>query len=1112
MSEKRLSFIIDPSKAKSGAEQIKQSLKSIQSAADKLQRTLISLDIGGMSGGSGGSSRGIDATARAMKNAANSAEFWEQRLKDLDSAQYKHLVQTRETARQVEAYQKSLVRALSPAQQLAKAENELSKQYQSSKVQAALYEKGLVQKNVKQRESIALQKQLAQSQARLAQTYTKEYADLIRNNAAIQKRRRELLGLDDAQKRAGISADKLRMAALAIGGAFGAYSFGHIAAEAVRLADAYTGVQNRLAVVTGGTVDLTQATRELLNVSIESRTALDTTMDVYAKMIRVTKDMSFQNKDLLRITESVSKAVAMSGASAQGAEGALLQFSQALSGNFQASAQELNSIIEQTPAVAQLMADALNKVDPSINATLGNLKRLATEGRFSTEMLLEGILLMSDGIDQQFGRATRTVSQSLQALRDSVMVTFGEIDKAFGGSGSLAEGITEVAESLGDFKAEIAGAGAAVATFIGTTAGLGLAALAISIGAIAGVILSVAAALGGLAYLFVKNKTDTALLKAEVDKLTTSNDLLAKSYDAIKDSYAELSATEIGIKMADIQAKVAESSSKLAAAQKELEYMSERDIYDRTDVKEQIKLVDRLRREHELHTTQLGRLREAGIKAFGDDVIGGMREYIATMLGVNKETEGRIRTVDDVVSALDSEINAESNANRQRAESILLTRAYAIAKEQGVEVTTEFVEKVLAESKLIRGLQNEFRQTSSSTRDWKSDLDSLRKSLDPTFAALRDKQDAMEIVNKTVSQSSPLYKELSDAISKRYTKAINEAKEGTRELLEPIENIRNSMLGLQPAYDTYNQMVTRIVNSTADQATKIRMVDNEYQKLQGTLSKTLAGTSAPDVAGMPEQSKFEQDRLRLQEWHTLEMDLIRQQNEAKLLNEEEYLLRKNEIQSAYQERQVALNNAMIANELSTYSLLFSEMSGLAGAFAGEQSTAYRALFALQKGFAVASVIMNNAAALSAAWASAPFPANLPAVALTAAKTGVLSSIVQNVAMPIAMAHDGIDSVPREGTWLLDKGERVYTNDQARKVDAVFDRVGSGGASGSGVVIQVIDQRSNGAPVEQEEYMDAEGVRRIRLIVKDAMKGSFASGEMDPVMAQNYGLARKGTRR
>jgi tape measure domain-containing protein len=1097
MSEKRLSFIIDPAKAKTGAEQIKQSLRDVTKIAKDLQRTLGSLD---MTAGSGtGGSKGVDATARAMKNAANSTQFWEQRLKDLDTTQYKHLVQTRETARQVEAYQKSLVNALTPAQRMAKAENELSKQYQSGKVQVGLYEKGLAQKNIKQRESVALQKQLAQSQARLAQTYTKEYADLIRNNAAIQKRRRELLGLDDAQKKTSLSADRLRTAALAIGGAFGVFSFGHIAAEAVRMADAYTGVQNRLAVVAGATTDLTQATRELLDVSIRSRTALDTTMDVYAKMIRVTKDMSFENKDLLRVTESVSKAVAMSGASAQGAEGALLQFSQALSGNFQASAQELNSIIEQTPAVAQLMADALNKVDPSINATLGNLKRLATEGRFSTEMLLEGILLMSDGIDEQFGRATRTVSQSLQALRDSVMVTFGEIDKAFGGSGSLAEGITEVAESLGDFKAEIAGAGAAVATFIGTTAGLGLAALAISIGAIAGVILSVAAALGGLAYLFVKNKTDTALLKAEVDKLTTSNDLLAKSYDTIKDSYAELSATEIGIKMADIQAKVAESSSKLAAAQKELEYMSERDIYDRTDVKEQIKLVDRLRREHELHTTQLGRLREAGIKAFGDDVIGGMREYIATMLGVNKETEGRIRTVDDVVSALDSEINAESNANRQRAESILLTRAYAIAKEQGVEVTTEFVEKVLAESKLIRGLQNEFRQTSSSTRDWKSDLDSLRKSLDPTYAALRDKQDAMEIINKTISKSSPLYKELADAIDQRYTKAVRDATGASKELTEPLSKVARVLDGTQAYYDQYYANVTRIVNAQGDAAEKARLIQQEFAKLnEGVTSQQ--GPSYNDIL-----AKFDPDVAAYQEYYAI----VQQINDAQISMAE----KANLTTLAYQELQSTLGEDYWTNWLETTRESMATFDEIAGGaletFKTSMGSAFEAMiFDAQTlsesianiGEAILRSVVNaigqwvaqwismqlvqmafgntmqaatvatgvaTGSALAAAYAPAAAMASLASFGANSAPAmaGITatSALTQSLSM-LGMAHDGIDSIPQTGTWLLEKGERVTTANTSAKLDRTLSRIesdmdeGTGGRSGKGgaVVNQTIN--------------------------------------------------------
>jgi len=37
-----------------------------------------------------------------------------------------------------------------------------------------------------------------------------------------------------------------------------------------------------------------------------------------------------------------------------------------------------------------------------------------------------------------------------------------------------------------------------------------------------------------------------------------------------------------------------------------------------------------------------------------------------------------------------------------------------------------------------------------------------------------------------------------------------------------------------------------------------------------------------------------------------------------------------------------------------------------------------------------------------------------------------------------MAHEGIDAVPREGTWLLDKGERVYTNESVDKLDRMYE--------------------------------------------------------------------------
>ncbi|EKS0042018.1 hypothetical protein QA102_005067, partial [Salmonella enterica] len=109
-------------------------------------------------------------------------------------------------------------------------------------------------------------------------------------------------------------------------------------------------------------------------------------------------------------------------------------------------------------------------------------------------------------------------------------------------------------------------------------------------------------------------------------------------------------------------------------------------------------------------------------------------------------------------------------------------------------------------------------------------------------------------------------------------------------------------------------------------------------------------------------------------------------------------------------------------QLQTQQQLFEGMAGLVQGFAGKSTGAYRALFSISKAFHLADVIMASQDAIAHAW-SLPFPENLAAVATTAAKTGLLTAAVQTVTMQ-GMAHDGIDSVPREGTWLLDRGERV----------------------------------------------------------------------------------------
>ncbi len=128
----------------------------------------------------------------------------------------------------------------------------------------------------------------------------------------------------------------------------------------------------------------------------------------------------------------------------------------------------------------------------------------------------------------------------------------------------------------------------------------------------------------------------------------------------------------------------------------------------------------------------------------------------------------------------------------------------------------------------------------------------------------------------------------------------------------------------------------------------------------------------------------------------------------------------------------------------------SYVQGAAGVMAqvfGENSKAYQAMFAVQKALAIAQVMMNAPATFSAVMTSAsaipvvgPFIAPglaAGAVALQMAQAAMIGSVSFQ---PTGMAHDGIDRVPEEGSWWLDKGERVLKEQTSSKLDSTLDEI------------------------------------------------------------------------
>lgn len=99
-------------------------------------------------------------------------------------------------------------------------------------------------------------------------------------------------------------------------------------------------------------------------------------------------------------------------------------------------------------------------------------------------------------------------------------------------------------------------------------------------------------------------------------------------------------------------------------------------------------------------------------------------------------------------------------------------------------------------------------------------------------------------------------------------------------------------------------------------------------------------------------------------------------------------------------------------------------------------------------YAAAQVAM---AALQAFTAMIGIPYVGPALAGPAATAAAASAGVLMLGVSTALkgqAHDGIDSVPETGTWLLQKGERVTTAKTSAKLDATLDRVGRQSTGGN----------------------------------------------------------------
>lgn len=210
---------------------------------------------------------------------------------------------------------------------------------------------------------------------------------------------------------------------------------------AVNKMDAWTGLQNRLKLVTDSQAELTTAMNDTFAIAQKTASSWDSAAMVYQRFADNADRLGISMKQTAVLTETVSKAISISGGSAASAEAALMQFGQALASGV-LRGEEFNSIAEQAPGLLKAIAFGLD-------TNVGSLRAMAADGKITGDVLVESLSKAQPYIDDLFNKTDFTISQSFTRLSNEVTKFVGEAGAGSGAAAGLSDAISGLANNLG---------------------------------------------------------------------------------------------------------------------------------------------------------------------------------------------------------------------------------------------------------------------------------------------------------------------------------------------------------------------------------------------------------------------------------------------------------------------------------------------------------------------------------------------------------------------------------------------------------------------------------------------------------------------------------------
>lgn len=163
---------------------------------------------------------------------------------------------------------------------------------------------------------------------------------------------------------------------------------------------------------------LADVTNRVFDIAQKTRSGLDATATLYARLERSTRSYGVSVEDLTRLTTIINQGFVVSGASAEEASNAIIQLAQGMASGA-LRGDEFNSVNEQGNRLMIALAD-------SLGVGIGELRNMAAQGKLTTDVIVNGLLSQGDSIGKEFAKTTSTISQSLEIAGNNVARFFGE--------------------------------------------------------------------------------------------------------------------------------------------------------------------------------------------------------------------------------------------------------------------------------------------------------------------------------------------------------------------------------------------------------------------------------------------------------------------------------------------------------------------------------------------------------------------------------------------------------------------------------------------------------------------------------------------------------------